>query len=56
MMNRKFFLALGTAVLVAACGQSEQSAVDEPSATTGGVACPQPDTSRSSSQAMAVLR
>jgi hypothetical protein len=45
MMNRKFFLALGTAVLVAACGQSEQSAVDEPSATTGGVACPQPDTS-----------
>jgi FKBP-type peptidyl-prolyl cis-trans isomerase len=38
-------LALGTAVLVAACGQSEQSAVDEPSATTGGVACPQPDTS-----------
>ena len=45
MMNRRIFLALGTAVLVAACGQGEQSAVDEPSATTVDVACPQPEAS-----------
>ena len=41
MMKRKFFLALGTAVLVAACGQGEQSTVDEPSAAMGNLACPQ---------------
>ena len=41
MMKRKFFLALGTAVLVAACGQGEQSTVDEPAAATGNLACPQ---------------
>jgi len=42
MMNGKLFLVLGTAVLVAACGQGEQSAVDEPATTAGGAACPQP--------------
>ena len=41
MMKRRFFLALGTAALVAACGQGEQSTVDEPSAAAGNLACPQ---------------
>ena len=43
MIKRQFFLALGIAVLVAACGQGEQPAVEEPSATADDVACPQPD-------------
>src|SRR5210317_1380666 len=46
MMKRKFFLALGTAVLVAACGQGEQSTVDEPSAAMGNLACPQANEGR----------
>ena len=43
MMKRKLYLALGAAVLVAACGQKEEPAVEDPSATTVDAACPQPD-------------
>ena len=43
MIKRQFFFALGIAVLVTACGQGEQPAVEEPSATADDVACPQPD-------------
>jgi len=45
MMKRNFYVALGAAVLVVACGQSEQAAVEEESATTADLACPQPDES-----------
>lgn len=45
MMKRKLYLAMGAVVLVAACGQKEESAVEDPSATTADVACPQPDES-----------
>jgi FKBP-type peptidyl-prolyl cis-trans isomerase len=46
MIKGKLYLALGVAVLVAACGQKEEeSAVEEQSATTVDVACPQPDES-----------
>lgn len=46
MIKGKLYLALGVAVLVAACGQKEEeSAVEEQSAATVDVACPQPDES-----------
>jgi FKBP-type peptidyl-prolyl cis-trans isomerase len=45
MMKRKLYLALGAAVLVAACGQKEESAVEDSSATAVDAACPQADDS-----------
>lgn len=43
MIRRNLYVALGAAILLAACGQSEQAAVDEQSTTADTTACPQPD-------------
>jgi FKBP-type peptidyl-prolyl cis-trans isomerase len=45
MMKRKLYLALAASALVTACGQKEETAVEEPSATAADVSCPQPDAS-----------
>ncbi len=44
MMNRKLAMALGAAIVLFGCGQSEQPAVEEEApASVAEAACPQPD-------------